>query len=59
MTGEARKVWYGTLAFWVVVAGLITARVVLLDPSQMRPFDARIAAQSTTTLTMAGMPPSE
>ncbi|MGO9357607.1 MAG: hypothetical protein ACLP1D_08005 [Xanthobacteraceae bacterium] len=35
--GEQRKIRYGAMAFWVVVAALMIARVLLLDVSKIRP----------------------
>ena len=47
--GNARTIWIGTLAFWIVVAGLIAARIALLDTGSTAPgalFSQAPAAQS-------------
>ncbi|HEY0327569.1 MAG TPA: hypothetical protein VGC77_00590 [Rhodopseudomonas sp.] len=33
-TATRGSVWLGALAFWIVVAGLITARILFLDPAK-------------------------
>jgi hypothetical protein len=35
--GEQQKIRYGAMAFWVLVAALMIARVLLLDVSKIRP----------------------
>jgi hypothetical protein len=35
--GEQDKIRYGAIAFWAVVAVLMIARVLLLDPSRIHP----------------------
>ena len=51
MTGERDRVWYGAVAFWILVAGLMTARVMLVDVGKLHPANslADIAPVSTTT----------
>jgi hypothetical protein len=44
---SARRVWVGTLAFWVVVFCLVTARILFLDVSKMAS-SAAFPAGSTT-----------
>ena len=43
---DKRGIWYGALAFWIVVAFLITARVMLLDVNKNQPASAQSVHQS-------------
>jgi hypothetical protein len=47
------RAFYGALAFWIVVAVLVAARVAFLDPSRIQPttslFETKAASTSTTT----------
>lgn len=43
---DRRGLWYGALAFWIVVACIIAARVAFLDPSTIRPATATSATPS-------------
>ena len=45
-TNDRRGLWYGAALFWIVVAGLIAARIAFLDPSRIAP-PAASAAHST------------
>ena len=49
-TNDRRGLWYGAALFWIVVAGLIAARVAFLDPGRIQP----ATAQSATHSTLAG-----
>lgn len=40
---ERGKVWYGAMAFWVVVVALLAARVVLLDTAKLKSYMAGAA----------------
>lgn len=44
-TNDRRALWYGAALFWIVVAGIIAARVAFLDPTQ--PATALAAPHST------------
>lgn len=44
---DRRGLWYGALAFWIVVTCIIAARVAFLDPSRIHPATASSAAHST------------
>lgn len=39
-TNDRRGLWYGAALFWLVVASIIAARVVFLDPSKIQPATA-------------------
>ena len=43
---DRRGLWYGALAFWIVVACIIAARVAFLDPSRIHPATATSATPS-------------
>jgi hypothetical protein len=47
-TKDRRALWYGAALFWIVVAGLIAARIAFLDPNRIQPSTAS-AAHSTLT----------
>jgi hypothetical protein len=47
----AGKMGYGALAFWVVVAVLIAARVAFLDPSRIQPTSSLFGAKATSAWT--------
>jgi hypothetical protein len=49
-TNDKRGLWYGAVVFWIVVAGIIAARIAFLDPSRNQP----ATAQSATHSTLAG-----
>jgi hypothetical protein len=49
-TSDRRSLWFGAALFWIVVAGLIAARIAFLDPSRIQP----ATAQSATHSTLAG-----
>jgi len=42
--------WYGAVLFWIVVACIIAARVVFLDPSRIHPATANSATPSVLTV---------
>ena len=44
---DRRGLWYGALAFWIVVACIVAARVAFLDPSTIHPATASSATNST------------
>jgi hypothetical protein len=44
---DRRGLWYGALAFWIVVTCIIAARVVFLDPGRIHPATASSATHST------------
>jgi hypothetical protein len=48
-TNDRRGLWYGAALFWIVVAGLIAARIAFLDPSRIQP-----PAASSAHSTLAG-----
>jgi exosortase/archaeosortase len=37
---ESKRMRHGALAFWLVVACLVTARIILVDPSSLHPGSA-------------------
>jgi hypothetical protein len=43
---DRRGLWYGVIAFWIVVACIIAARVAFLDPSRIQPATANSATPS-------------
>jgi hypothetical protein len=47
---DRRGLWYGALAFWIVVTCIIAARVVFLDPGRIHP----ATESSATHTTIAG-----
>ena len=47
---DRRGLWYGALAFWIVVTCIIAARILFLDPSRTHP----AAAASATHSPLAG-----
>jgi hypothetical protein len=48
-THDRRVLWYGAALFWIVVAGIIAARIAFLDPNRIQPVTA-----SSTHSTLAG-----
>jgi hypothetical protein len=46
-TNDRRGLWYGAALFWLVVAGIIAARVAFLDPTKIQPATALSAPHST------------
>ena len=50
-TTGARKMGYGALAFWIVVAVLIAARVAFLDPSRTASTSSLFGAKSASAWT--------
>ena len=56
-TTDAGKMGYGVLAFWIVVAVLVAARVAFLDPSRIQPTSSLFGAKATSAWT-AGESPS-
>jgi hypothetical protein len=46
-TNDRRGLWYGAALFWIVVACIIAARVVFLDPNKIQPATALSAPHST------------
>ncbi|UTD30039.1 hypothetical protein [Bradyrhizobium sp. WD16] len=59
--GERGKIWYGAVAFWVVVVALLAARVLLLDTAKLKSYMAGAvhepsAPPSPPTLADAGSP---
>jgi hypothetical protein len=48
MTEGKARMWYGALAFWLVVACLLVARIILLDPSKLHPSYAVSASDAPT-----------
>jgi hypothetical protein len=53
-TKDRRGLWYGAALFWIVVAGIIAARVAFLDPTKIQPATALSAPHST----LAGSAPN-
>jgi hypothetical protein len=53
---DARKMGYGALAFWIVVAVLVAARVAFLDPSRIQPTSSLFGTKATSAWTMAESP---
>jgi hypothetical protein len=45
-----RGLWYGALAFWIVVTCIIAARIMFLDPSRIHP----ATSTSTPSSVLAG-----
>jgi hypothetical protein len=54
-TSERGKVWYGAMAFWVVVVALLAARVMLLDTETLKFYMAGAVNERSVP---AGSPPS-
>jgi hypothetical protein len=46
-TNDRRALWYGAALFWIVVAGIIAARVAFLGPNSIQPATALSAPLST------------
>jgi hypothetical protein len=44
---DRRGLWYGALAFWIVIVCIVAARVAFLDPSRIHPATASSATHST------------
>ena len=55
-TTAAGKLGYGALAFWIVVAVLLAARIVFLDPSKVEPTSSLFGAKATSTRTTGESP---
>jgi hypothetical protein len=53
---DARKMRYGALAFWIVVAFLVAARVAFLDPSRIQPTPSLFGTKATSAWTTAESP---
>jgi hypothetical protein len=51
MTESKTKMFYGALAFWLAVACLLVARIILIDPSKLHP---GYAVSASDALTVAG-----
>ena len=39
-SASARSIWYGAAVFWLVIAGIIAARVMFLDVGKIAPATA-------------------
>jgi hypothetical protein len=48
MTEGKTRMWYGALAFWLVIACVLVARIMLLDPSKLHPGYAVSASDAPT-----------
>jgi hypothetical protein len=46
MTEGKTTMWYGALGFWLVVACLVAARIILFDPSKLHPSYATSASDT-------------
>ena len=57
MTEGKTRMWYGALAFWLAVACLLVARIMLLDPSKLRPGYAVPASDAPTLVGQATSKP--
>jgi hypothetical protein len=55
-TTGAGKLGYGALAFWIVVAVLLAARIVFLDPSKVEPTSSLFGAKATSSWTTVESP---
>lgn len=55
-TTGAGKLGYGALAFWIVVAALIAARIAFLDPSRIQSASSLLGAKPTSAWTMGDSP---
>jgi hypothetical protein len=51
-----RSVWYGAALFWLVIACILTARVMFLDVSKLQPATATVAAPSVVAGTASQAP---
>jgi hypothetical protein len=51
MTESKTRMFYGTVAFWLVVGCLLVARIMLIDPSKLHP---GYAVSARDALTVAG-----
>jgi hypothetical protein len=54
-TNDRRGLWYGAALFWIVVAGLIAARIAFLEPSRVQPSTAS-SAHSTVAGASSAVP---
>jgi hypothetical protein len=52
---DRRALWYGAALFWIVVAGLIAARIAFLEPSRVQPSTAS-SAHSTVAGASSAVP---
>ena len=60
MTDGKTRMWYGAVAFWLVVACLLVARITLLDPSKLHPGYGVFASDAPTLVGQAtSKPPLE
>jgi hypothetical protein len=48
MTEGKTSMWYGALAFWLVVACLLAARIILFDPTKLHQGYAASASEMPT-----------
>ena len=55
-TRGAGKIGYGALAFWIVVAALVAARIAFLDPSKIEPASSLFGAKAASAWTTGGSP---
>jgi hypothetical protein len=55
-TTSAGKLGYGALAFWIVVAVLLAARIAFLDPSKVEPTSSLFGAKATSGWTTGESP---
>jgi|SRR6266850_419583 len=55
-TTSAGKLGYGALAFWIVVAVLLAARIAFLDPSKVEPTSSLLGVKATSAWTNGESP---
>jgi hypothetical protein len=53
---DARKLGYGALAFWIVVAVLLAARIAFLDPNRIQPTSSLFETKATPVWIAAQSP---
>jgi hypothetical protein len=53
MTESKTRMWYGTLAFWLVVACLLAARIILFEPNKLHEGYAASASDAPTLVGQA------
>ncbi len=44
---DSRKLGYGALAFWTVIAILVAARIAFLDPNRIQPTSSLLGTKAT------------
>jgi hypothetical protein len=55
-TRSAARIGYGALAFWIVVAALVAARIAFLDPGKIEPTASLFGTKAMPAWTTGGSP---